>query len=74
MLLFFAFYLLGAMAGSGVQAWLITVLHQVKGIEIALASAALTAYMIGSAAGVLFGGWADRPRHRSAIFRPSSSR
>jgi MFS family permease len=66
MLLFFLFYLLGSMAGSGVQAWLITVLHQVKGIEIALASAALTAYMLGSATGVLIGGWAtDRAKsHR----------
>ena len=71
MVLFFLFYLLGAMAGSGVQAWLITVLHQVKGIEIALASAALTAYMIGSSVGVLFGGWAtdraQRPQHYAAI-------
>ncbi len=58
MLLFFMFYLLGSMAGSGVQAWLITVLHEVKGIEVALASAALTAYMLGSATGVLLGGWA----------------
>ena len=30
MLLFFAFFLLGSMAGAGVQAWLITVLHTVK--------------------------------------------
>jgi len=66
MLLFFAFYLLGSMAGSGVQAWLITVLHQVKGIEIEIASAALTAYLLGSATGVLLGGVAtDRAKsHR----------
>jgi MFS family permease len=57
MLLFFCFYLLGSMAGSGVQAWLITILHQVKGIELALASAALTAYMLGTTSGILFGGW-----------------
>ncbi len=56
LLLFFGFYLLGSMAGSGVQAWLITVLHY-KGIEVALASAALTAYMVGTSAGVLIGGW-----------------
>ena len=31
MLLFFAFFLLGSMAGAGVQSWLITVLHTVKG-------------------------------------------
>jgi FSR family fosmidomycin resistance protein-like MFS transporter len=58
MVLFFSFYLLGSMAGSGVQAWLITVLHQVKGIDLALASTALASYMIGSSVGVLFGGWA----------------
>ncbi len=58
MLLFFMFYLLGSMAGSGVQAWLITVLHQVKGIDLALASSALTAYLLGSASGVMLGGWA----------------
>lgn len=71
MVLFFLFYLLGAMAGSGIQAWLITVLHQVKGIELALASTALTAYMIGSSVGVLFGGWAtdraQRPQHYAFI-------
>jgi MFS family permease len=65
MLLFFGFYLLGSMAGSGVQAWLITVLHQVKGIEIGLASMALTAYMLGSATGVLLGGHAtDRAKSK----------
>src|SRR5579885_726020 len=71
LILFFLFYLLGAMAGSGVQAWLITVLHEVKGIELALASAALTAYTLGSSVGVLFGGWAtdraQRPQHYAMI-------
>jgi predicted MFS family arabinose efflux permease len=57
MILFFFFYLLGSAAGSGVQAWLITILHQVKGIDLALASSALTAYMIGTTGGILFGGW-----------------
>ena len=57
MLLFFLFFLFGAMAGGGVQAWLITVLHTVKGIDLKLAATALTAYMVGSTMGVLFGGW-----------------
>ena len=57
MLLFFLFFMFGAMAGGGVQAWLVTVLHTVKGIELGLAATALTAYMIGSTAGVLVGGW-----------------
>ncbi|MGH7030260.1 MAG: MFS transporter, partial [Stellaceae bacterium] len=44
--------------------WLITVLHQVHGIPLAAAAAALTGYMIGNLGGVLFGGWvADRTRH-----------
>src|SRR5262249_38285740 len=42
MLLFFGFFLLGSMAGSGVQAWLITVLHSVKGMALEIASSALT--------------------------------
>ncbi|HEY1934758.1 MAG TPA: MFS transporter [Acetobacteraceae bacterium] len=68
MLLFFGFYLLGSMAGSGLQAWLITVLHTVKGIELAAASAALTAYMLGIAVGVLAGGWfADGHRRLVAM-------
>jgi len=67
--LFFLFYFLGAMAGGGVQAWLITVLHQVKGLDLAIASTALTAYMAGSGGGVLIGGWAaDRASRHLAIF------
>ena len=65
LVLFFLFYFLGAMASGGVQAWLITVLHQVKGLDLAIASAALTAYMAGSGGGVLFGGWAINKSARS---------
>jgi MFS transporter, FSR family, fosmidomycin resistance protein len=57
MLLFFAFFLLGSMAGAGVQSWLITVLYTVKGLTLAVASSALTGYMFGSSIGVLVGGW-----------------
>ena len=61
MLLFFAFFLLSSMAGGGVQSWLITVLHTVHGLDLASASSALTAYMVGATAGVLVGGYfADR--------------
>jgi MFS transporter, FSR family, fosmidomycin resistance protein len=56
MLLFFAFYMLSAMATAGVQSWLITVLHT-RGMDLAVASTALTAYMAGASAGVLAGGW-----------------
>ncbi len=57
MILFFMFFMLGAMAGGGVQSWLVTVLHTFKGIELKLAATALTAYMLGSTTGVLVGGW-----------------
>jgi predicted MFS family arabinose efflux permease len=57
MLLFFAFFLLGSMAGAGVQSWLITVLHSVKGMALEAASSTLTGYMAGSTVGVLVGGW-----------------
>ncbi len=68
MLLFFGFYLLGAMAGGGVQAWAVTVLHDVRGFEVAIASAALTGYMVGNTAGVLVGGWfADSSRRLVTI-------
>jgi MFS family permease len=66
MLFFFGFYLLGSMAGAGISSWLVTVLHAVKGVDLAVAAVALTAYLSGTTAGVLVGGWlADRtPRHR----------
>jgi FSR family fosmidomycin resistance protein-like MFS transporter len=57
MLLFFLFFLSGAMASGGVQAWLVTVLHTVKGMDLKMAATALTAYMLGSTMGVLVGGW-----------------
>ncbi len=58
MMMFFAFFMLGAMAGAGIQAWVITVLHQVNGMDLAIASTALTGYMIGATGGTLVGGYA----------------
>jgi predicted MFS family arabinose efflux permease len=57
MILFFLFFAFGAMAGGGVQSWLVTVLHSFKGFELEVAATALTAYMLGSTAGTLLGGW-----------------
>src|SRR3984885_6169231 len=69
MLLFFAFFALGAMAGGGIQSWLVTVLHTVKGMDLEVASSALTGYMAGSTVGVLVGGWfADRYKRHVLIF------
>jgi MFS family permease len=63
MLLFFAFFMLSAMASAGLQSWLITALNQVHGIDLAAAASILTAYMAGAASGTLVGGWfADKFR------------
>lgn len=63
-LLFFGFYLLGAMSNSGIQAWLITVLHQSDGVSLAVAATVLTAYTVGATTGVLAGGFvADSFKH-----------
>jgi MFS transporter, FSR family, fosmidomycin resistance protein len=60
-LMFFAFFMVTAMGGAGIQSWLITILHQVHGLPLAAASSALTGYMVGQIGGVLVGGWvADR--------------
>ncbi|MGH6671934.1 MAG: MFS transporter [Xanthobacteraceae bacterium] len=68
MVLFFLFYLLVSMAGSGVQAWLITILHQTKDIDLRMASWALTAFFIGVSGGTLVGGWAaDRSKRHLAL-------
>lgn len=64
MLLFLLFYVMTSMASTGVQAWLITVLHQTRGMAVALASSVLTAYLAGVSGGVLVGGWlSDRTTH-----------
>ena len=71
-LLFFTFFLLGSMAGGGVQSWLVTILHTVKGMDLATASTALTAYMVGMTSGVLVGGWfVDRYRKYVLVFAAS---
>lgn len=70
MLLFFAFFLLSSMAGSGVQSFLVTVLDQMWGVPVAVGAMALTGYMVGATGGVLVGGWfADRyTRHLTFVF------
>ncbi len=63
-LLFLLFYAMTSMATTGVQAWLITVLHQARKMDVALASSVLTAYLVGVSGGVLVGGWvSDRTAH-----------
>ena len=67
MILFLLFFMLGAMAGGGVQSWIVTVLHAVKGMSLEAASLALTAYMAGSTAGVLVGGWVADNLKRAVV-------
>jgi MFS family permease len=68
-LLLFAFMTLLAMGGSGVQTFLVAVLPLVHGVTVAEAAAALTAWLVGSTAGTLAGGWlADRTgRHVTTV-------
>ena len=64
MLFFFGFYLLGSMAGAGISSWLVTVLHAVKGVDLAVAAVALTAYMVGHHGGRAGGRLVRRPHSR----------
>lgn len=68
MLLFFGFFLLSSMAGAGIQSWLITVLHQVKGMGVEAASSTLTFYMAGATLGVLVGGYVADKIERHLAF------
>jgi MFS family permease len=62
-LLFFGFFLLSAMAGSIIQTFSITVFGILWGTPVAVASFALTGYMVGATGGTLIGGWyADRSK------------
>ncbi|WP_376098688.1 MFS transporter [Roseomonas sp. CCTCC AB2023176] len=69
MLLFFGFFLLSSMAGSGIQSFLVTVLDELWGVPVAVGAMALTGYMTGATGGVLVGGWfADRyTRHLTFV-------
>ncbi|MCS6892695.1 MAG: MFS transporter, partial [Rhodovarius sp.] len=66
-LLFFAFFLLSAMAGSGVQSFVITVLGKLWGTPVAVGSMVLTGYMVGATSGTLVGGFLADAR-RGSLF------
>lgn len=69
MLLFFAFFMFGAMAQAGIQHWLIIVLQVVNGVSIELASWGLSSFVGGTLTGVLLGGWlADSSAARHFLF------
>ncbi|WP_372621243.1 MFS transporter [Falsiroseomonas sp.] len=67
-LLFFGFFLLSGMAGTAFQAFSIAVFGTLWGTPVAVASLALTGYMVGATGGVLVGGWfADRSTRHFAF-------
>jgi len=64
-LMAFGYFMLVSAGGSGIQTFAIPALTKVFGLELGVATAALTGYLLASAAGILAGGFlADRvPRH-----------
>ena len=57
MLLFFGFFMLSAMAGAGVQSFIVTVMAELWDLPVALGGLVLTGYMAGATGGTLVGGW-----------------
>lgn len=67
-LVFFAFFTLLAAAGSGLTNFSIVSMAQVYNVDVKVASSALTAFLILSAAGVLMGGYlADKTRRHDLV-------
>lgn len=66
--LFFMFYLLNAVASNGVNTFSIAVLTELHGTPLAVASSALTGYLIAGAGGVLLGGYiVDRTQRHQLV-------
>jgi MFS transporter, FSR family, fosmidomycin resistance protein len=61
----FAFYVIIAMAGSGIKSFSVVALMDLHSISLVGANMALTAYFVAAAVGTLLGGWlADRVLRR----------
>ncbi|MFM1815165.1 MAG: hypothetical protein RLZ98_1860 [Pseudomonadota bacterium] len=67
-LLFFMFYLLNAVASNGINSFSIAALSELHDTPLAVASSALTGYLIAGAAGVLLGGFAVDQTYRHQLF------
>jgi MFS family permease len=62
------FFILIALSIGGVNGFVVAALVTGSGLSLALASTALTFFMVGSALGVLIGGWlADRSRRHGLV-------
>lgn len=67
-LILFGFFIANAMTSVGINTFAVSALHDLHGMEIALATSALTAYLIAGAGGVLLGGFiADRTRRYELV-------
>lgn len=67
-LLAFAYFVLTAFAGAGIQSFAIAALGEGYGATLAFATLAVAAYQLANAAGSLFGGYlADRGEHHHRI-------
>lgn len=68
MLLMLVFFLSTALTSSGVRSFAVAALGEIHATPVAVAAAALTAYLSASAAGVLVGGYlADRTKRHDLI-------
>ncbi|MBV9522572.1 MAG: MFS transporter, partial [Alphaproteobacteria bacterium] len=67
-LLCFSYFVLLSIAFTGFQQFLPTALNTAHGTPLVAASSALSGYLLGGAAGILFGGWlADRSSRHERI-------
>ena len=67
-LMAFAYFSMTAFAGSGTQTFSITALVSGYGVPLRLATLGLTGYLVGSAGGIVLGGFlADRTQHHHRV-------
>jgi FSR family fosmidomycin resistance protein-like MFS transporter len=67
-LLCFAYFCAVTVAGISIQTFIGTSLHAAYDVALAVATSALTAYLLGGAAGILFGGFlASRTAHHDRV-------
>jgi MFS transporter, FSR family, fosmidomycin resistance protein len=67
-LMAFAYFAMTAFAGSGLQTFSITALASGYGVALKVATLGLTFYLVGSALGMVLGGFlADRTRHHHRV-------
>lgn len=67
-LMCFAFFVLISLSSGGITQYAVAAFQDLHGLGVEEAQVALTAYLVGSAVGILFGGWiADRTTHHERV-------